>query len=55
MNKGEYRTKLRHQLEIGRRLEQVGLYTAATESRKKARVLFQIYQRQRRTPSIRLH
>ena len=55
MNKTEYRSKLKHQLEIGRRLEQVGLYTAATESRKKAQVLFQIYRRQLHTPSIGLH
>jgi len=55
MSKMEYRSKLRHQLEIGRRLEQVGLYTAAMESRKKAQVLFQIYRRQLHAPSIRLH
>lgn len=55
MNKAEYRTKLKHQLEIGRRLEQVGLYTAAEESRRKALVLFQIYRRQHREPPISLH
>jgi hypothetical protein len=55
MNKAEYRTKLKHQLEIGRRLEHVGLYTAATESRKKAQVLFHIFRRQHPTSSIGLH
>lgn len=55
MNKTEYRTRLKHQLEIGRRLEQVGLYTAAMESRKRAMVLLQIYRRQCREPSISLH
>jgi hypothetical protein len=37
--------KLKHQLEIGRRLQHVGLFAAAAESRTKARVLLQIYKR----------
>jgi hypothetical protein len=55
MNKTEYRSKLKHQLEIGRRLEQVGLYTAAAESRRKAQVLCQMYRRHYRECSIDWH
>ena len=45
MNKSECRTKLKHQLEIEHRLQQVGLFTAAIESHQKALVLLQIYKR----------
>ena len=45
MNKSECRMKLKHQLEIEHRLQQVGLFTAAIESHKKALVLLQIYKR----------
>jgi hypothetical protein len=45
MNKTECKTRLKHQLEIERRLQQVGLFTAAIESHKKAIVLLQIYRR----------
>lgn len=45
MNRKECVTRLKHQLEIERRLQQVGLFSAAIESHKKALVLFQIYRR----------
>ena len=45
MTKTEYKLKLKHQLEIGRRLQQLGLFAAATESRAKSHVLLQIYKR----------
>jgi len=45
MSKTECKIKLKHQLEIGRRLQQVGLFAAATESRTKAHILLQIYKR----------
>jgi hypothetical protein len=45
MNKTECKTRLKHQREIERRLQQVGLFTAAIESHKKAIVLLQIYRR----------
>ena len=45
MSKTECKMKLKHQLEIGRRLQQLGLYAAATESRTKAHILLQIYKR----------
>ena len=45
MTKEECKRKLKHQLEIGHRLQQVGLVAAATESRKKALVLLQSYKR----------
>jgi len=45
MSKTECKMKLKHQLEIGRRLQQLGLFAAATESRTKAHILLQIYKR----------
>jgi len=45
MTKEECKTKLKHQLKIGRRLHEVGLYTAATTSRNKAQILLQAYKR----------
>lgn len=45
MTKDECRIKLKHQLKIGRRLQEVGLYTAATASRNKAQILLQAYKR----------
>ena len=45
MNKTECRTRLIHQLEIERRLQQVGMFSAAIESHKKALALLQIYRR----------
>ena len=45
MSKSECKMKLKHQLEIGRRLQQLGLFAAAAESRIKSRVLLQIYKR----------
>ena len=37
--------KLKQQLELGRRLKEAGLFTAATESRNRAQVLLQAYKR----------
>jgi len=45
MLKAECKMKLKHQLEIGRRLQQLGLFAAATESRTKSYILLQIYKR----------
>jgi hypothetical protein len=45
MTKEECKTKVKHQLKIRRRLQEVGLYTAATESRNKAQILLQAYKR----------
>ena len=45
MTKEECKIKLKHELEIGRRLREVGLYWAATESRNKAQILLQAYKR----------
>jgi hypothetical protein len=45
MTKAECKMKLKHQLEIGRRLQEVGLYTAAVKSRNQAQVLLQAYKR----------
>jgi hypothetical protein len=55
MTKAECKMKLIHQLEIGRRLEEVGLYTAAIESRNKAQILLQAYKRHFREESIKHH
>jgi hypothetical protein len=55
MTKTECRTKLKHQLEIGRRLQQAGLYTAAAESRKKAVVLLHGYRNHYPKESRSLH
>ena len=45
MLKTECKAKLKHQLEITRRLHQLGLYAAANESRTRANILLQIYKR----------
>jgi len=45
MTKVECKSKLKHQLEIGRRLKNAGLYEAATESRNKAQIFLQAYKR----------
>ena len=45
MSKTEYKMKLKHQFEVGRRLQKVGLFEAANESRNKARILLQSYKR----------
>jgi hypothetical protein len=55
MSKTECKMKLKHQLEIGRRLQQLGLYAAATESRTKAQILLQIYKRHFREEPVNLH
>jgi hypothetical protein len=55
MSKTECKIKLKHQLEIGRRLQQLGLFAAATESRTKAYVLLQIYNRHFREQVVNQH
>jgi len=55
MSKSECKMKLKHQLEIGRRLQQLGLYAAATESRTKAHVLLHIYKRHFREEVVNPH
>ena len=45
MTKTECKVKLKHQLEIGRQLQELGLFASAAESRTKSRVLLQIYKR----------
>jgi|GEM_PF-1820993 len=45
MTKEECKMKLKHQLKIGRRLQEVGLYAAATASRNKAQTLLHTYKR----------
>ena len=55
MTKTECKVKLKHQLEIGRRLQQLGLLAAATESRTKARILLHTYKRHFREPVVNKH
>ena len=55
MSKTECKAKLKHQLEIGRRLQQLGLYAAATKSRTRANVLLQIYKRHFREEAVNPH
>lgn len=55
MLKTECKIKLKHQLEIGRKLQQLGLFAAAAESRTKARILLQIYKRHFRKESVNPH
>ena len=55
MTKEECKTKLKHQLKIGHRLQEVGLYTAATASRNKAWILFHTYKRHFLEESIKHH
>jgi len=45
MTKTECKVKLKHQLEIGHRLQELGMLAAAAESRTKSRILLQIYKR----------
>jgi hypothetical protein len=45
MTKAECKMRLKHQLDIGRRLKKVGLYAAAVEARNKAQILLQTYKR----------
>jgi hypothetical protein len=45
MTKAECKMRLKHQLDIGRRLQKVGLYAAAVEARNKAQILLQTYKR----------
>jgi hypothetical protein len=53
MTRDECKLKLLHQLEIGRRLEKAGLYTAAIESRHRAQVLLRAYKRHFREEFIK--
>jgi len=55
MIKGECKMKLKHQLKIGRRLQEVGLYTAATASRNKAQTLLNTYKRHFLEESVKHH
>ena len=55
MTKTECKIKLKHQLKIGRRLHQVGLFAAATESRIKALNLLQIYKHHFRRQVVNHH
>ena len=55
MLKAECKMKLKHQFEIGRRLQQLGLFAAATESRTKAYILLQIYKRHFREQAVSQH
>ena len=55
MTKDECKLKLLHQLEIGRRLEEAGLYTAAIESRNRAQILLRAYNRHFREEFIKHH
>ena len=55
MSKTECKMKLKHQLGIGRRLQQVGLFAAAAESRTKAHILLQIYKRHFRGQVVNQH
>ena len=55
MSKTECNMKLKHQLEIGRRLHQLGLFAAATESRTKARGLLQSYTKYFREQVVNQH
>ena len=55
MSRTECKMKLKHQLEIGRRLQQAGLFAAATESRTRAHVLLQIYKRNFREQVVNPH
>ena len=45
MTKTECMLKLKHQLELGRRLREAGLFAAAAESRNRAQILLQAYKR----------
>ena len=55
MLKTECKMRLKRQLKIGRRLQQVGLFAAATESRTKAYVLLHIYKRHLREQVVNPH
>lgn len=55
MSKTECKMKLKHQLEIGRRLQELGMFAAATESRTKAHILLNIYKRHYREQVVNQH
>ncbi len=44
MTKVECKRRLKHQLEIGRRLRKAGLYVAAADSRNRAQILLLAYK-----------
>jgi hypothetical protein len=53
MTKEECKTELKHQLKMGRRLQEAGLYLAATVSRNKAQILLHAYKRHFMEESIK--
>jgi hypothetical protein len=55
MTKEECKAKLKHQLKIGRRLQEAGMYTAATASRTKAQILLHAYKRHFLEGSVKHH
>ena len=55
MSKTDCKMKLKHQLEITRRLQQLGLFAAATESRTNAHVQLQIYKHHFREQVVNQH
>ena len=55
MSKTECKKKLKYQLKTGRRLQKLGLYAAAAESRTKAYILLQIYKRHFREQVVNQH
>ncbi|MEN8132859.1 MAG: hypothetical protein ABFS45_22305 [Pseudomonadota bacterium] len=55
MSKTDCKMRLKHQLEIGRRLQQLGMFAAAAESRTYAHVLLQSYKRHLREQVANQH
>jgi hypothetical protein len=55
MTKEECKTKLKHQLKIGRQLQEVGMFAAATASRTKAQILLHAYKRHFLVGSVKHH
>jgi hypothetical protein len=55
MLKTECKMKLKRQLKIGRRLQQVGMFAAANESRTKAYILLNIYKHHLRDKVVNPH
>jgi hypothetical protein len=55
MTKEECKTELKHHLKMVRRLQEAGLYTAATASRNKAQILLHAYKRHYQEGSVMHH
>lgn len=53
MTKEDCKKKVKHQLKICRRLEEVGMHTAAAASRNKARILLYAYKRHLQEESVK--